>query len=148
MLWYWVAGILVVLLVIGIAVGQAVNRADNDGVAPLPPAAPADLAERVQTLLRQGKKIQAVKEVRMARSMGLKQAKELVEAIESGAARTIGYPAAAPAAATSSAPPAADLATAARQIRDSQGPIHAIKYVRLQTGMGLAEAKTFVEALR
>ncbi|MGI8880378.1 MAG: ribosomal protein L7/L12 [Jatrophihabitans sp.] len=152
MIWYLVAGVLVVLG-IGIAVDRAVNRADDADVG-VPPSAPVELTERVQTLLRQGKKIQAIKEVRMARSIGLKDAKELVEAIESGHAITTGLPdPTSPAAFTSDqsalpAPSAADLATAARQIRDTQGAIHAVKYVHEQTGMGLAEAKQFVDALR
>lgn len=155
MIWYWVAGVLVAVLGVGIAVGQAVTRADDDdGTVGLPPSAPAELSERVQSLLREGKKIQAIKEVRMARSIGLKDAKELVDAIESGHAVTTGLRGASPGPAVAPdqpgplAPPTADLATVARQIRDAQGPIHAIKYIREQTGMGLAEAKHFVDALR
>lgn len=47
-----------------------------------------------------------------------------------------------------SAPAAGTLADNARLLRDRAGPISAIKYVREQTGMGLAEAKSFVDALR
>lgn len=45
---------------------------------------PPDVERRVRDLIRRGHKIEAIKEVRAATSLGLKEAKDFVEAMESG----------------------------------------------------------------
>lgn len=105
-----------------------------------------DLENEVRAMLATGNKIVAVKLVRERTSLGLKEAKDLVDSIESGA------PASAP-------PPLAD--TTFGNARGDSGDvdaevrvllaydrkIEAIKLVRERTGLGLKEAKDYVERL-
>lgn len=45
---------------------------------------PPDVERRVRDLIQRGHKIEAIKDVRYATNLGLKEAKDLVEAMESG----------------------------------------------------------------
>jgi ribosomal protein L7/L12 len=113
---------------------------------------PGDVRERIDLLLAQGKKIEAIKEVRAATGVGLKQAKDYVDGLEAGAIpRGLGVvrpP-------TVSAAPAAGLPIAlspdvehrVRQEIAAGNKIAAIKLVREATSIGLKEAKDFVEQM-
>jgi ribosomal protein L7/L12 len=114
---------------------------------PLPPsAAPlapsGDLAMEVRQWLAQNSKIEVIKRVRQRTNLGLKEAKDYVEAVEAGQSPTI------PASATPPAPSAAgDLNGQILALLAKNQKIQAIKLVREQTGWGLKEAKDYVDAL-
>jgi ribosomal protein L7/L12 len=97
--------------------------------APLPPKAHA--------ALKAGNKIEAIKQLRMATGIGLKEAKDWIDAFERG-----GSPAPAQSAnAPFTLPPAAIDAL------KRGNPIEAIKIVRQATGAGLAEAKSLIDEI-
>jgi ribosomal protein L7/L12 len=90
-------------------------------------------------LVRSGKKIEAIKIYRQRMGVGLKEAKDAVEALERGELVPV--------------PPAVSQNFAESDVRDfvtllRQGKmIAAIKLYREKTGVGLAEAKAAVETL-
>lgn len=93
--------------------------------------------EELRRLLAMNRKIVAIKEARGWLGIGLKEAKELVEAIEAGRApqpRGLG------------ASPAGVLPEVVEALRAGQ-KILAVKLVRERFGVGLREAKTTVEAI-
>lgn len=92
----------------------------------------ADLVEQVQTLLAQGQKIQAIKIYREATGAGLAEAKNAVEAIEQGPARST----------TNS-----DFEQELLSLLEQGRKIEAIKRYREQSGTGLKEAKDAVDLL-
>jgi ribosomal protein L7/L12 len=104
--------------------------------APAPTPPPAGL-ERVQAALAAGQKIEAIKHYRELTGVGLKEAKDAVDALEQG--RLISF------TPSASAPP--DLAEVTRLARGGQ-LIQAIKLHRELTGLGLKESKDAVERLR
>ena len=98
----------------------------------------------VQELLRSGQKIEAIKILRAARGLGLKEAKEAIDQA------TAGHPFSVPQLALEeksrrAAPPEAneDLVSLIRRGQK----INAIKLLREQTGLGLKEAKEEVDRL-
>ena len=99
-----------------------------------PPA--ADLQE-IHRLTLQGQKIQAIKLYRELTGVGLKEAKDYVDALESGS-----QPAAANPAPTASG----DLAEVHALARQGQ-KIQAIKLYRELTGAGLKDAKDYIDRL-
>ena len=108
-------------------------------VPPVQIAAPS-LAE-VSALLASGHKIEAIKRYRELTGVGLKQAKDSVEAIAAGSA-----PPVLPSAST--AMPASEGSLAEVHSLALQGKkIEAIKRYRELTGVGLKEAKDYVDAL-
>ncbi len=90
-------------------------------------------------LVRSGKKIEAIKIYRQRMGVGLKEAKDAIEALERGEPVPV--------------PPAVSKTFAESDVRDfvsllRQGKmIAAIKLYREKTGVGLAEAKVAVETL-
>jgi ribosomal protein L7/L12 len=123
-----------------VAAPSPVRRAPRP--VPPPVALPAQLQDTVRRLLAERKKIQAIKLVREHVSIGLKDAKDLVEAMEAG------YPV----PVVGAAQPAAgagrpDLATRARQLKQAGQEVEAVRLVRAETGMGLSDAARFVRAL-
>jgi ribosomal protein L7/L12 len=96
---------------------------------------PNTLDGRVLALLRDGRKIEAIKLYRDITGAGLKEAKDAVEALEKG-----GSLASKPTASS------ADDADILELLREGQ-KIRAIKLYRDKTGAGLANAKNAVEAL-
>lgn len=100
--------------------------------------------ERVRLLVQAGKKIEAIKLVREETDLGLKEAKDIVEAIERGETPTL-PPRAAPRAATHGIS-GVDVAAITALLAQNK-KIEAIKLYREQTGLGLKEAKDAVEAL-
>jgi ribosomal protein L7/L12 len=134
-----VAAVLVVVLVLWLRRGQ-----DIVVVPPVPPAQPGgDVPTEVQALLAQGQKIEAIKRVRELTGLGLKEAKDYVEGVERGVVPTGTSP--------QSPPMDGDPRTVeeeARQLLATGNAIAAIKRVRELTGLGLKEAKDYVDALQ
>lgn len=136
--------VLGVMAAIGLVVALSSRRnVEVVSLEPPPPAAapapvPADASP--EQLLRAGKKIEAIKRYRELTGVGLKEAKDAVEALEAGRA-----PAALP-----------SKSQLLRQVSDSEIEaqirsghlIDAIKLYREKTGVGLKEAKDAVEAWR
>ena len=114
------------------------------------PTAPleADREEDVRRLMAVGNKIEAIKLVRQQTGLGLKEAKDLVEAMAAGQPVFLPTPAAAtPAAVTPSAPLSeADAWAEIDRLARSGNKIEAIKRHRQAFNTGLVEAKDAVEA--
>jgi ribosomal protein L7/L12 len=120
---------------------EAIQRGEIPS-SPAPAPAPAlDWQARVCQTLQQGQKIEAIKIYRAATGVGLKEAKEVVEAIQRGEMRL---------SEVASAPPAAtpDWQHQVRAALQQGNKIEAIKLYREATGVGLKEAKEAVEALQ
>jgi ribosomal protein L7/L12 len=110
----------------------------RQAASPWPALVPGTVPEeQIRGLLRQSKKIQAIKLYHEATGVGLKEAKDAVEAMERGQAV-----AAIPTVVTDAASQGAivDLLRQGKKIQ-------AIKLYRDATGAGLADAKEAVEAL-
>lgn len=131
---------------IGLADAKRVVEDMQQGVAtilrpePVPQptlAAYASADREVQLALARGNKIEAIKRVRELTGMGLKEAKDVVEALETGRA----VPSASPRSA-----PASDFSDV-RALAVAGRKIEAIKRYRELTGVGLKEAKEYVEGL-
>jgi ribosomal protein L7/L12 len=124
-----------------------------DSAAPPQLSLPGDVRGRVDLLLAQGKKIEAIKEVRAATGAGLKQAKDYVEGLETGAIPR-GLDAYRPPRVSPAAPAAGmpivlspDVEREVRREIAAGNTIMAIKLVREATSAGLRECKDFVEGL-
>ncbi len=102
---------------------------------------PDDLAQ-VRSLIERGNKIGAIKQYRELTGLGLKEAKDAVEAIERGQAPpAVASPRAQPPA------PARLVLPHSRELLKANRKIEAIKLYRGATGLGLKEAKDAVEAI-
>lgn len=102
--------------------------------------APGNAEEAVRALLDSGNKIEAIKRVRDQTGLGLKEAKDLVEAMERGASVSLH--------ANISTPVFhGDLDSEARRLASAGKVIDAIKLVREHKNLGLKEAKDYVENL-
>ena len=99
-----------------------------------------DLAE-IRALLAQGNKIAAIKQLRELTGLGLKEAKDYVDAIPAP-----GAPPPFPSAGISQPPGEASLAEVHALAVQGQ-KIQAIKLYRELTGVGLKEAKDYVDSL-
>ena len=137
--------IAVVVVVVAVVVFQRVSWGSFPGETRLPtsiPLAQLDAAgdAEVRALLAGGNKIAAIKRVRELTGMGLKDAKDYVEALPPGAIQTVSDT-----PRTMSGDAAAD--PEVRALLAGGNKIAAIKRVRELTGMGLKEAKDYVEAL-
>ncbi|MEU4538733.1 ribosomal protein L7/L12 [Streptosporangium sp. NPDC023825] len=156
-----VAALLAVVLAIVVGAVKAARnggRAVSGGrapVAPLTPPTPQRLYETVTGLTRQGRKIQAIKELRQYTGLGLKESKAIVDAVAAGhdmwshplmggfrPARPMVPPGAGAAAVTGP-----DLATRVRELKAAGRAEQAVYLVRGETGMGEHEAELFVDAL-
>jgi len=138
----FVAGIVLYLVYQSITAPAAAGRPST--VAPRS-AAGDGTYDDVAALAGAGRKIEAIKLYRELAGVGLKEAKEAVEAIEAG--RTPPPVAVSPAAAPSHPEPPADLEAECRRLYRAGKAIAAIKLYREHTGVGLKEAKEAVEAL-
>jgi Ribosomal protein L7/L12 C-terminal domain len=114
---------------------------------------PEQRMELVRTHIAQGRKINAIKELRAATGMGLKAAKECVEAMEAGhpgpvALRLGQRPAqpASPAQPWSSGQPGS-LAERVRTLMAGSGSSAAMELIRSETGMNSQEAEFFIAAV-
>ncbi len=95
-----------------------------------------ELPPNVLAALQRGESIEAIKLLRSQRNLGLKEAKELLDAHQHGSSATPSEP-----SMSSSLPPA--VIEAMQRGRK----IEAIRLLRAASGMGLKEAKEAVEAL-
>lgn len=102
------------------------------GVVAPPPGAGLDV---VADLLRAGQKIEAIKRYRELTGVGLKDAKDAVEAMERGDAVPV-----------TTAPAPVSAANVQALLREGK-KLEAIKLYREQSGLGLKEAKDAVEAM-
>jgi ribosomal protein L7/L12 len=149
--------VLVVVIVLAVVViGVAVARAAGGPSSPaqLPDSLrnqpiDGDVLARIRQLLGEGKKIQAIKELRESRpGMGLKDAKDLVEAIEAGFEPGVGYAAPVGPAVGPGQAPGGEVLARVRQLLGEGKKIQAIKEYRAsRPGVGLKEAKETVEAI-
>ncbi len=105
------------------------------------PSLPGVDVDRIRQLVSAGKKIDAIKLVREQTDLGLKEAKDAVDAIERGEAPDL-----TPRAAASSSASQVDL-DAINELLLQNKKIDAIKLYREQTGVGLKEAKDAIEAI-
>ncbi|MGE0708011.1 MAG: ribosomal protein L7/L12 [Planctomycetota bacterium] len=103
----------------------------------------AEQVARIEAELRAGKKIQAIKLYRELYGVGLKEAKDAVEAMERGAPAPASAPAPAAAAAPATLPGDEEILAALR----SGQKILAIKLYRERHGVGLKEAKDAVDRM-
>jgi ribosomal protein L7/L12 len=143
-----VLGLLIVAWIVLRMARQSAPSATPRRSAPLP-SVPPDVVYEALRILRDGNKIAAIKLVRERTGLGLKEAKDVVEAAERGERQRIP---ATPAAAADGASGASGANGALRDdelralVADGQ-KIEAIKRVREHTGWGLAEAKDYVDGL-
>jgi ribosomal protein L7/L12 len=121
--------------------GVKVHSALSDLLEGKPAPAGVDV-DQIQQLTRAGKKIEAIKLVREQTGLGLKEAKDAVEAIERG--ELVEFPLRT--ASTTQVVSGVDLDQINELLLQNK-KIEAIKLVREQTGLGLKEAKDVVEAI-
>jgi len=144
-----------VLLAIVVGVVMAARKSGRaaSGGVPTAPLTPQGLHETVTGLTRQGQKIQAIKELRQYTGLGLKEAKDVVDAVAMGrdlwshplmARFRAAHPVESPSSIAITGP---DLATRVRELKAVGRAEQAIHLVRGETGMGEREAELFVEAL-
>lgn len=98
-----------------------------DRYHPLPPE---DIAH-LQSLIATRKKIQAIKEIRILTGLGLKEAKDLAEAIEDGRYR----------------PATTPLSERVRAFKSTGDHASALALIRAETGMTPTEAERFIQSL-
>ncbi|MEO0557568.1 MAG: ribosomal protein L7/L12 [Bacteroidota bacterium] len=107
-----------------------------------------DLPDSTLELIASGRKIEAIKDLRARTGMGLREAKEAVEAIERGESVSIPQHARLFGAdAPEAAPAPNELATRVLALVQSGQTIQAIKEVRDATGSDLREAKQLVDRI-
>lgn len=143
---------LLVALVVGLVAvaGLAMWLRRGSDVVVVPPgpqgaaAPPGDAPAEVQALLAQGNTIGAIKRVRELTGLGLKEAKDYVDALQAGTAPPLAPP---PAPQAPAPADPAQLEQAARAALARGSKIEAIKHVRQLTGWGLKEAKDYIERL-
>jgi ribosomal protein L7/L12 len=137
-------GVAIVVLAVAIVVTLVAGRAGRARTPSVPvPRPPLDPAteQAVSDLIARERKIEAIKRLRDATGMGLRDAKEWVEAWASDGTAT-------PPAAQAADPAVLEtLAVEARAVRDAAGAISAIRLVRDRTGWGLADSKAYVDRL-
>ncbi len=96
---------------------------------------------QIQALLLQGKKIEAIKQVRQQTNLGLKEAKDYVDQIEHGTSPISPHLAIPQAHALPE-----DLLREAQMVANQGNKIKAIKLVRQATNLSLKEAKDMVDS--
>jgi hypothetical protein len=147
-----VALLFAVILAIVLGAAVAVLRGNKASVPPPVPPAPQELQELVTQLTRQGRKVQAIKELRQHTGLGLAEAKKVIDAVAMGhtmwshpvLARFRPSPVALPYAGAVAGP---DLATRVRELKAAGRAEQAIHLVRGETGMGQREAELFLDSL-
>ncbi|GAA4193086.1 hypothetical protein GCM10022252_35550 [Streptosporangium oxazolinicum] len=146
------AALLVVILVILVIVADVVMAVRRGTRAPVMPPTPQGVYETVTGLTRQGRKIEAIKELRQYTGLGLRESKTVVDAVALGhdlwshhlmARFRPSHPTVSPGAGVSGP----DLATRVRELKVAGRAEQAIHLVRGETGMGEREAALFVETL-
>ncbi|WP_245656582.1 ribosomal protein L7/L12 [Microtetraspora fusca] len=138
---------MVIILVVVVVLVTVIVLAARAGARPstqlawrtpgLMPPISSDLQERVRELCAEGKKIHAIKAVREGTGLGLKEAKDIVDALDAGRPVPVVDPSA----------PRGDLASRVRELKAAGRAEQAVFLVRGETGMTQAEAEIFVNAL-
>jgi len=113
-------------------------REAREHVFALTPEPPRRDLDRVLALLAQGKKIEAIKEMRERTGMNLADAKAYVDQLAAGRPAVPG---------NTAVPGDTGHLARVRELAAAGRKIEAIKVQRQHSGMGLKEAKQFVEAL-
>lgn len=110
---------------------------------------PDDLDVRVRSFLDQGRKIEAIKELRHYTSLGLKEAKEIVDGMAAGTHQisTSGSSFSVATGSPASGGDPADSMSRVKQLLRSGKKIEAIKQYREVMGTGLKEAKDAVDRM-
>lgn len=104
-----------------------------------------DSSQRIADLIAQGRKLEAIKELRELTGIGLKEAKEEIERLMAEVdGRELTATAQLPVSGHGPEPGHEEVAALARAGRK----LEAIKLLRSQTGLGLKEAKEAVEKMR
>ncbi len=109
--------------------------------APPPPAQPR-LEDRVRALADTGRTIEAIKLVREETDVGLAEAKDAVENIQRRTLSDMSWGRGA------GSPLAHDIEATARALLQQDDVLGAIRLVHERTGLGLKEAKEYVDRLR
>lgn len=133
----------VVFAVIAVIVVASSRKSSGEGLPSLVPA--HTHVESVEELVRQGRKIEAIKLHRERTGLGLKEAKEAIDAVEAGGTLKRPPIGRIPPMLELDAPRATDADL--RRMVQAGDKIGAIKLYRERTGLGLKEAKDAVEAL-
>jgi ribosomal protein L7/L12 len=152
-----IAAVVIVLAFLWYFARWGSRNSDIVGLAPTttPPATPADVEAEILALLRNGNKIEAIKRLREATGLGLKEAKDAIDALE---AANAGSPAGVytnvgrlledrPNAVRASVPAPAEVDSHIQSLLRSGQKIEAVKLYREVTGLGLKEAKDHVDAV-
>jgi hypothetical protein len=139
--------IIATILIVAITAGVITLNRRGDTTArhpamPAPGPSPQELDAALHDLIRQDKKIQAIKLLREHTRMGLREAKDAVDGLAAG--HPVPYP---PAIAQRHTPPQADLATRVRRLKETGRTEQAVFLVRGETGMDEASATLFVDSL-
>jgi ribosomal protein L7/L12 len=138
------------LLLGRMAAGGRARRRDLTAFRPPAVTFTPDVESRVRDLIARGRKIEAIKVVREHTGLGLKDAKDLVEAMQAGHPVAVSErPGQAPprrSGLVEAVPPATRARATELVARDAM--IQAIKLVREETGLGLKDAKDYCDALR
>ncbi|SDI18179.1 hypothetical protein SAMN05421505_13724 [Sinosporangium album] len=126
--------VLILAVLLAVLRRNALSRANALPIPLLVP--PADLRQRVESLLRSGQKLHALKLIRAETGLGLREAKYLADAVETGA--TWNFP---------QGPPRHDLASRVRELKEAGHVGQAVHVVCWETGMEPDDARRFVDAL-
>jgi ribosomal protein L7/L12 len=125
--WFYIA--LFVLSLLSLVANIWGQYKDKSNKIKMPEILFDNINDEIESLVSQGKKIEAIKKYRMFTGVGLKEAKDYIDGVET---------------------PKADVATMDEELRSliSAGKkIQAIKKCRMITGLGLKEAKDYVDNL-
>ena len=108
-------------------------------------ALPPEVVQEVQAMMMQGNKILAIKKVREFTGLGLKEAKDYVDALP-----PLGHMPQMPVSGYEVTPKidTVEMDAAVRELLAQRKKIEAVKLVREMTGWGLKEAKMHVDALQ
>jgi len=144
-----VIGAMVAVFLINRSWGNSLDRTPRLD-ADLPPqrtepALIGDVRTDATALLAAGRKIEAVKRVRELTGLGLKEAKDYVDALQQGV--VVEAPALSPAHPLGETPPPLELDAQLRLLVAEGRKIEAIKLLRERSGLGLKEAKDYVDTL-
>jgi ribosomal protein L7/L12 len=137
-------GILVVAALVVVVIwlqNRQIGQTSGQVMADPPPDRSAGLEQTVRYWLERGNKIEAIKAYRLVTGMGLKEAKDAVEAFERGGPLLLS---------SKPATPPLSPAGSNEQVRlllQQGNKIEAIKVYRQATGCGLKEAKDAVESM-
>lgn len=96
----------------------------------------AEIEQTVRELMIQGKKIAAIKYIRSQKGLGLRDAKNYVESLDDQLHQSVRQ-----------AEPV-ELRNVVKELLRQNKSILAIKHVRLKTGLGLKEAKEYVDKIK